>query len=208
MASLTKMRMALLGAAGLLAMVVSPAAAQDTAPWGAPSGARPIELSVGGAGVWTWATSGGSLRAMITIPRGERRSIEIFGGPYWGSKTQGFPDDVLASFGFQSVRRVDGGGRPGFKLFLTSGLEGFVMRQPASNCFAPGCFRQPRTLILPPFILIFGLGAQKTLSPHTALRVEAQGVIAAVVPLGARLGISLSVPLGQVYATGKGAVRR
>ena len=200
--------MTFLCAAGLVLTLASPATAQDTAAGGPPASLRPIELSLCGAGVLSWATSGVSIRAMVTIPVGERRSLEIFGGPYQATRNQEFVDDVRAFYGVQTRRRIDRGSRPGFELFLSSGVEGVVWREPSYSCSAPGCVRPPRTYILPPLIAMFGFGAQKTLSPHAALRVEAQGLIALVVPVGVRLGVSLSVPIGQVFEAGKQGARK
>ena len=51
----------------------------------------------------------------------------------------------------------------------------------------------------PPLVGLVGFGVQKTLSPHLALHIEVQGMVAIVVPAGARGGVSLVVPLGHTY---------
>jgi hypothetical protein len=89
MGSLTKMATALLWTAGALMTFAVPAMAQDTAWGGALIGNRPIELSIGGAGVVSWATSGVGIRIRLAIPLDERRSIEIFAGPYHDATTDG-----------------------------------------------------------------------------------------------------------------------
>jgi hypothetical protein len=55
--------------------------------------------------------------------------------------------------------------------------------------------------VLPPVVGLAGFGVQKALSPHLAMRIEIQGLVALVVPAGVRAGISLTMPIGQVYET-------
>jgi hypothetical protein len=145
---------------------------------------------------------------MIAIPIGDRRSIEIFGGPYVGAINDDLVGGIRASYGFQFTRRLDRGLGPDVEVFISSGAEGLVLRDQAYDCYGPGCGPHDRTYVLPPIIGMFGVGVQKAFSPHCALRIEAHGLFALVVPLGVRAGVSLSIPLGQVYRTSSKAARR
>jgi hypothetical protein len=211
MTSVTKLITVSVWALGLMGILAAPAAAQnpataaaqDTAAGGASaSRPRPIELSIGGAGVLSWLSSGGDIRAMVVVPIGERLSIDIFGGPYHGTVSDAFGEDVLAFYGAQVTRRIDRRRRPGFEPFLSFGAEGIVSRyREYYPCFPPGCGPHTVTHVLPPVVGLAGFGVQKALSPHLAMRIEIQGLVALVVPAGVRAGISLTMPIGQVYET-------
>jgi len=201
MTPLTKVTVKVLWTAGILLGLAAPVTAQNTAFGGTSGYVRPIELSVGGAGVLGWPTSGVSFRAQLVIPLDDRKSLEIFAGPYQGGHGDDFLGDIKGSYGFEFTRRLNQGRWPGLQLFLSSGAEGAVVRDRFSSCFTPGCAPGSRTYVLPPLIWMFGFGVQKTLSPHYALRIEAHGLFALVVPLGVRAGISLAIPLGQTYRT-------
>ena len=207
MASRTKLTKTLLWTAAVLMTTAAPAVAQDTAFL---TGLRPIELSIGGAGVLSVPTSGGSVRIQLSVPLDDRRSLEIYAGPYLGTINNELGSRIRASFGFQFTRRLNVGRRPGLELFATSGAEGAITQQDTFGCSAPGtvCAPRTRTEVIPPLVGLFGLGMHKVLSPHLALRVEAQALCFLFVPFGARAGISLSIPLGQTYETVTRTVRR
>jgi hypothetical protein len=193
-----------LWAIGLVALLAAPASAQTSAGVGtAAAPHRPIELSVGGTGVASWLSFGGGIRATIAIPIGERLSLDVFGGPYWGAENGNLSEEVVAFYGAQVTRRIDRGRRLGFEPFLTFGGEGVIYRDEFFSypCFPGGCQPQSHIRIFPPVIGLIGFGVQKTLSPRLALRMDVQGMVAIVIPAGVRAGISLSIPLGQVYET-------
>src|SRR5580765_8072038 len=86
-----------LSAFGLVAVLAATASAQTPAGGGTPDAPhRPIELSVGGTGVASWLSFGGGIRGTVAIPIGERLSLDIFGGPYWGTDNADFSEDVFA----------------------------------------------------------------------------------------------------------------
>lgn len=205
MTPLTKVTITVLWTAGLL--VATPAAAQQTAGAGAPAGVRPIEVSFGGAAVTSTTTSGGSFRVSVTLPVRKDRSLEIFGGPYLNvGDVDSDLGGIRATYGFQWKRYLDAVGSPRLNFFVTSGFEGVVLREQVYDCYgSPVCGPHNRTYALPPLIWLLGGGAQKVLSPHCALRIEAQAVLAWI-SLGVRAGVSLSIPLGQVYQTAPRAV--
>jgi hypothetical protein len=206
--SLVTPKLWVIGVVVILAAVAGPASAQTAAAGGVPAGSsRPIEIRVGGTGVASWLSFGGGVRGTVVVPIGERLSLDLFGGPYWGMENDDFSEDVVAFYGAQVTRRIDRGRRAGFEPFLSFGGEGFIYKDRTYYypypCAFPGCAVEPRThtRILPPIMGLVGFGVQKTLSPHLALHIEVQGMIALVVPAGVRAGISLSIPLGRVYET-------
>jgi hypothetical protein len=186
--------------------LAGPASAQTPAATGVPAGSlRPIEIRVGGTGVASWLSLGGGVRGTVVVPIGDRLSLDLFGGPYWGTDNDDFGEDVIAFYGAQVTRRIDRGRRLGFEPFLSFGGEGFVYKDRTYYypypCTFPGCTAENRTQtrILPPVVGLIGFGVQKTLSPHLALHIEVQGMVALVVPAGARGGVSLVVPIGKTY---------
>jgi hypothetical protein len=198
-------KLSVIGAVLIVAALAAPALAQTQPAPDVPAGSsRPIEIRVGGTGVASWLSLGGGVRGTVVVPIGDRLSLDLFGGPYWGRENDDFSEDVVAFYGAQLTRRIDRGRRAGFEPFLSFGGEGFIYRDRSYYyfpCYAPGCIPRSETHIrmLPPVMGLVGFGVQKTLSPRLALHVEVQGMVAIVIPAGVRGGVSLTVPLGKPY---------
>lgn len=176
-------------AVSLVAVSAVPAFAQERN--------RPVEIGLGATGVVTWITSGGDLRASISIPVNDRVSMEFFGGPYGGSDRLGLP--IKGFYGVQLKREIDRGSRAGLTPFLTFGAAGVVASYDTYDCPFGNC-RRRSTLVLPPMIGLIGGGVQYTVNPRLAVRVEAQGVIALIVPAGVRVSVGVSIPVGHRFS--------
>jgi hypothetical protein len=160
---------------------------------------RPVEIGVGTGGVMSWAGSGGDLRVTVTVPRSERRSIEGFAGIYRGSGNDFF--DTRGVYGFQIKQQIVRGRRSGFEPFATFGAMGIVARYETSDCLQRSCGYHVSTLVLPPFLFLAGGGAQYTVTPHLAVRLDAQAGIALFIPVGVRVAAGVSIPLGRVTSS-------
>ena len=196
-------------AAIYVAVSTSPAFAQN--PNGPVMRDRPVEINIGATGVLTWITSGGDLRPMISFPVGERISLEVFGGPYWGTRSSAVDLGIRGFYGVQVKREIDLGRRAGVTPFLTFGATGVVSRDVTYTCSyvntVATCHPHETTQVLPPIIGLFGGGVQWVVTSRLAVRVEAQGVVAFIVPLGLRVSVGISVPLGHQYASSARAAR-
>jgi hypothetical protein len=181
-----------------LALSVLPAFAQEG---GRPASDRPVEIGVSGTAVLTWMTSGGDLRTTINFPVSERVSIEVFGGPYRETYRGdgGLDLHIDGFYGVQVRREIDRGRRAGFTPFLTFGAAGVVARDQTYDCSYATCRRRETTQVIPPLVGLVGGGVQYTVTPRLAVRVEVQGLVALVLPLGARVSVGISVPVGHRY---------
>jgi hypothetical protein len=198
MTSATFVRRACVVAGLLLASV--PAFAQQT---------RPVQVLFGVDGVASWVGDGHDLRLSISVPKGDRLSVEFFGGNWHGDP--GTLYDTAAIYGFQIRQRIFPGRRPGVDPFLTYGTMGVIGRSVRPDaiviagdqrCNGHPCQQSQPATVAPPLLGLFGIGVQHTISPHLALRVEAQGGFFFVIPVGVRVAASVAIPLGRFSSDG------
>ncbi len=171
---------------------------------------RPVEIGVSATSVLTWMTTGGDLRATINVPVSERVSIEFFGGPFRETHRgdSGFDLGINAFYGVQVRREIDRGRRAGFTPFLTFGAAGVVARDQTYDCSSGRCTPRETNQVLPPVIVTMGGGLQYAVTPRLAVRIEAQGLVALTLPLGARVSVGISVPVGHRYPSSARTAQR
>jgi hypothetical protein len=159
-----------------------------------PVADRPLEIGVGVGGVMSLGGGGGDVRVTVTIPRHDLRSLEGFVGIYRGNDVF----NTRGVYGFQVRQDMARIRRPGVEPFATFGLMGIVARLETSGCPHVNCGARVSTRVLPPFLFLAGVGAQYTVKPHVAVRLESQVGIALFVPVGVRVAAGVSIPLGHV----------
>lgn len=175
-----------------------------TRPGGAPlSWNRPVEIGLNATAVLTYAATGGDLRASVSFPVSQRHSLEFFAGPFSGQSenlnggSDSFSDDIKAFFGFEIRQSIDKGRRPGVEPFISYGAVGFVSTYEDRVCSHGVCqVRKSGTHAYPPVVGLFGGGIQYTVAPRLAVRIEANALIVFVVPLGGRISVGFTVPIG------------
>ena len=157
---------------------------------------RPAEIGLSATGVLTFAAVGGDLRLTASFPVSERHSIEVFAGPFAGSATDDY-QKFKAFYGAQVRQTLPSLSRPGAEAFLTYGAVGTIGTYTERTCY-PGnkCVSREESQVLPPLIGLIGGGVQYTIAPRLAVRVEAAGLVAFVIPLGGRISVGFTVPIG------------
>jgi hypothetical protein len=162
---------------------------------------RPVEIGVGVGGVTSLGGAGGDMRVSVTIPRGERRSIEGFAGIYRGNDAF----DTRGVYGLQ-IRQPMARSRPSG--FFSFGLMGIVARHEVPDCPHVNCATHMSSYVLPPLLLLAGAGFQHTVTPHLAVQLESQVGIALFIPVGIRVAAGVSIPLGHVASHTSAVVSR
>jgi hypothetical protein len=147
------------------------------------AGPRNIEIGGGGGGIFSWWGSppaGGDVRLSVPVtPRVMFETIVAM-TPIEHSEVAGFYGGQMR----RSVRRRDDSG---FESFITFGAIGAFAHSHNGG-----------TVIVPPLIGLLGGGVQQRVADRLAVRVEAQAVMALVVPVGVRMAAGVSVPLGRL----------
>jgi hypothetical protein len=105
------------------------------------------------------------------------------------------PDQIVWHYVLQVTHAVRSSGQSGAKLFATYGVSGWSMR----NATLAGL----RTSLIPPFMPTIGVGAQRPIGSHLALRADVQVIVwfgeeVFAVP---RLAIGASVPIRLARAS-------
>jgi hypothetical protein len=142
---------------------------------------RSIQVG-GGVGVvgswWTGPFSGGDVR--VSVPAGPRGDVEAIVAltPASGGETFGF-------YGVQFRQRLRPQHSAPLQPFMTYGGIGVFYHE------------RDASLITAPLLGLVGAGVERRLARHLAVRVEAQGIVALVLPVGVRLAAGVSVPLGR-----------
>jgi len=153
-----------------------------------------VEMALGVGGVASIAGNGRDARVMVSFPRSEGRAIEAFAGAYDGSDAFG----TKAVYGVQVRRPVHKGGAWAFDPFVTYGAMGALVRYQATTCVNHHCSPHDQTRLLAPLLGLVGAGVEYTLRPRLAVRVDYQAGLAFLfLPVGARAGASVSIPLGH-----------
>ena len=166
-------------------------------PGGSPlSFNRPVEIGLSATGVLTWPAIGGDLRLTASFPISERHSIEFFGGPFAGN-TRDADESFKGFYGVQVRQTLPSLSRAGAEAFLTYGGVGVVYTYTDTTCFPGKCVRTRERQVLPPLLGLIGGGVQYTIAPRLAVRVEAAGLALFVIPVGGRISIGFTVPIGS-----------
>jgi hypothetical protein len=169
-------------------------------PGGSPlSLNRPAEIGLNATGVLTFPAIGGDLRLTASFPVSERHSIEVFGGPFSGSASDA-DTKVKAFYGVQVRQTLPSHSRAGAEAFITYGAVGAVYAYTETTCFPGKCVKHTENQTLPPLIGLVGGGVQYTIAPRLAVRVEAAGLVAFVIPIGGRISVGVTVPIGTAYS--------
>lgn len=167
----TSLRTSIATIAMLLAWI-SAARAQD---------APRMQIGASGGTIVSWFTEayfGGDVR--VTTPVNENGDVEVLAGiPSAEARREG----LAGFYAVQYRQRIRKGATATLQPFATYGAMGLVM--PGSD-----------PVILPPFIGLVGGGVERRFAGGVALRVEAQGVVAIIVPAGIRMAAGLTVPIG------------
>jgi hypothetical protein len=159
-------------AAALAVASAAPARAAD----------RPIEIGGGVGTVGSWFTSqpfsGGDLRVSFPVgPRGHVETIAALSTP--GEERSGL-------YGVQYKQRLPTIGAAGIEPFFTAGAIGVFYRD-----------RSDSTLTAP-VLNVAGIGFDKRVAARLALRVDAQGIFALIIPAGVRVAAGVSVAVGRL----------
>ena len=159
---------------------------------------RPTEIGVSATGVLTVAAIGGDLKLTGSFPVSERHSVELFAGPFAGDSSNfDAYEDIKAFYGVQIRQTISRGARRGVEPFISYGALGIISRFSEHRCVQGRCFvTGTSTHIVPPLVGLIGAGVQYAVSPRLAVRVEAGGLVAFVIPIGGRISVGLSVPIG------------
>lgn len=162
---------------------------------------RPFEVGLSATGVLTWPAVGGDLKLAGSFPISERHSLELFAGPFSGDSSNfGDYEQIKAFYGVQVRQTIGRGARPGVEPFISYGALGVISTFEERTCVQGRCFVSGRsTHTLPPLVGMIGGGVQYTLASRLALRVEAGGLVAFVLPVGVKISLGFTVPVGQSY---------
>jgi hypothetical protein len=151
-----------------------------------------VELGIGagGAASW-WAPSVGGPEVRVSVPMGDRKSIEAIGGVS-AVRVDG---DTVGFYGVQIRQRLRREPGSHVQPFVSYGVIGVIFSSRSGYQFGPG---GSHTLVTPPFIGLIGGGAQRRITSRLNGRLEVQAVMALVVPVAVRLSAGVSVPVGKV----------
>ena len=130
------------------------------------------------ASLWTKSSVGGELR--VSVPVNERDDVETFGGigRPWG-ETIGFYGVMFK----RHLRRTDT--RRGLQPYFSVGGAG-VIAVAGSDSF-----------VTPPLVPLVGGGVEQRIHQRISVRVEAQALVAIIIPVGVRVMAGVSVPIGR-----------
>jgi hypothetical protein len=94
--------------------------------------------------------------------------------------------DTLGFYGVQFRQYVRGIGNARLEPFVTYGAMGVFYREYSGMAATP------------PILGFVGGGLQQRIARRAAVRVEAQGIAAFVIPVGVRVAAGVSVPIGRL----------
>jgi hypothetical protein len=143
-----------------------------------------IGVSVDGLLSW-WSAFPPQVALRVTLPSSGRSAVEMFVST---GRTDGFfaSGDYGGVYGAQVRRRVGRLDRDGARPFVTfGGFGGYVHGKYDSY-------------VSPPFVGVIGAGAEWPVARRLNVRVEAQGVMALIIPVGVHIAASGSVPIGRL----------
>jgi hypothetical protein len=150
-----------------------------------------VELGIGagGAASW-WAPSVAGPEVRVSVPMGDRKSIEAIGGVS-AVRVDG---DTVGFYGVQIQQRLTREPDSKVQPFISYGLIGVFFNSRSGGQFLSG---GSHTQLMPPFIGLIGGGAQRRLTSRLNARLEVQAVMALVVPVAVRVSAGVSMPLGR-----------
>jgi hypothetical protein len=144
---------------------------------------RRIEIG-GGIGTaaswWTGPFPGGDAR--LSVPVSERGDFEAL---FAVSPSR---DETLGFYGAQFRQRLRQG-RSNFEPFLTYGGIGVFYLEDGES------------MVTPPFLGLVGGGVERRVHRLLSVRVEAQAILLLVAPVGVRVAVGVSVPIGRPLVT-------
>jgi hypothetical protein len=158
---------------------------------------RQFEVGLAATGVLTAPAIGGDLRLTVSIPVTDRHSIEVFAGPFSGDSSN-FDEDIKAFYGVQVRQTLPGKARPGVEPFISYGAVGIISKYQEYFTCALGrvCTPHTETHAYPPLVGLIGGGVQYALKPRLAVRIEANGFVALILPIGGRFSVGFTIPVG------------
>jgi len=143
------------------------------------SDGRRVEIGAGVGTVGSWWSgpfSGGDVR--ISVPVSARGDVEtLLAVSPSGGETIGF-------YGMQFRQRLR---------HATSELEPFLTYGGIGIFYRDG----GESMVTPPFIGLVGGGVERRIHRLLSVRVEAQAMVAFIVPVGVRVAAGVSVPIGR-----------
>jgi hypothetical protein len=170
-----------LSIASVISAPVASQAADPEVQSGVHDDCRSIEIG-GGAGIvgsiWTGRFPGGDLR--VSVPAGGRGDVEAI-----VALTPASAGQTLGLYGVQYRQRLRSTDAGRLQPFLTYG--GFGIFYHEGN----------ESVITAPIIGLVGAGLEHRIGRRLAVRAEAQGIVAVVIPVGIRVAAGVSVPLGR-----------
>jgi hypothetical protein len=169
----------------LIALTAAAATLAVMAPCSARAADRPIEIGGGVGTVGSWFASGPFSGAdlRIGIPAGRGGDVEML-----VAMQAPEPGETFGFYGAQYRQRLPTSGRSRFAPFLTYGMVGVFYRE------------RNESMVTPPVIGLVGIGFEERLSRRLAVRVDTQGVMALIIPVGVRVAAGVSIPIGRLPA--------
>ena len=140
-----------------------------------------MQIGASGGTIVSWFREpyvGGDVR--LTTPVNDAGDVEVLAGI---PSADGRHEGIAGFYAVQFRQRIRKGATSTLQPFATYGGMGLVV---------PGA----SPAVLPPIIGLVGGGFEQRLAGGVALRIEAQGVFAVVIPAGVRMAAGLSVPIG------------
>jgi len=151
---------------------------------------------------WSGPYSGGDVRVGVRV--GDRGAVETL----VGMSPDGHGDEVLIGFyGVQFRQDFRPAATSSVQPFMTYGGIGVFGRRRGYDVHTmsrEGVLTTRHvdgdSFVTPPFIGLIGGGVQRRVARHLTVRVDAQAVVAFVLPVGVRVAAGVSVPVGRVPA--------
>ena len=166
-----------------------------------PAGGNNIEVGGGLGGLVSWWTRplpGGDLR--VTFPVNHRFAIDAL-----VAMTPTQDKETYGIYGAIVKQRIGARAASDLQPFVSYGVIGVFTRThvdeyryttaAGATVVSPG---YDDTFVSPPFIGMLGGGVERRVHRRLSVRVEAQAVMALVVPIGVRMAAGVSVPIGRL----------
>jgi hypothetical protein len=125
-----------------------------------------------------------------------------------GLSPEGHGDEVpIGFYGVQFRHDFRRGATSSVQSFMTCGgigvfgrQRGYDVRSTSREGVLTTRHVDGDSFVTPPFIGLVGGGVQRSVARHLTVRVDAQAVVAFVLPVGVRVAAGVSVPVGRVPA--------
>jgi hypothetical protein len=157
---------------------------------------------------WVPPIPGGDVR--LTFPVSDRFAVETL-----VAATPTFADFTAGFYGVQVKQRIRKGASATVQPFVSYGAIGVFAhyhddeyRYTSASSLPVVVPSHRGTFVSPPLLGLIGGGVQRSVASRLAVRIEAQAVMALVLPVGVRVAAGVSVPIGRLTpATRTGASR-